>query len=218
MKFRIATTLAVLFAGVGLLAAQGPPPPMLGSAVPPPGAAGNLPAAPALPPEAYYDNTGGTLIYTGADYLLWKVRGFKLPSTVSAVPVGLIAVDVSDLFTADPTVPGTPGQQVTGFVPVSIASQGQFSQTSSDPGFMNGARVTLVAWTDPTHAFGIEASGFFLERGIDHQNVSTANQSNQFILDTGLRRTVFLVNPPASRPCCGRSACSSTARRPGRSP
>ncbi|MGL4551552.1 MAG: hypothetical protein ACRC33_10225, partial [Gemmataceae bacterium] len=109
MKFRIAGALAVLFAGVGGLAAQGPgpgapPPPMLGSAVPPPGAAGTLPAAPALPPEAYYGNTGGNLVYTGADYLLWKVRGFSLPSTVSAVPVGLIAVDVSDLFTADPTV------------------------------------------------------------------------------------------------------------------
>jgi hypothetical protein len=197
MKFRFAAALAVLFAGVGLAAAQGPPPPMLGSAVPPPGAAGCLPAAPTLPPEAFYDNTGGNLVYTGADYLLWKVRGFKLPSTVTAVPVGLIAVDVSDLFTADPAVPGVPGQQVTGFVPISINSQGQFSQVSSDPGFMNGARITLGTWTDPTHAFGIEASAIILERGIDNQVVTTANQSNQFILNTGLQRTVFLVQPPA---------------------
>jgi hypothetical protein len=199
MKFRIAAALAVLFAGVGLVAAQGPPPPMLGSAVPPPGAAGNLPAAPALPPEAFYDNTGGTLLYTGADYLLWKIRGFNLPSTVSAVPVGLIAVDVSDLFTADPAVPGVPGQLVTGFVPISINSQGQFgSSGSSDPGLMNGARITIGAWTDPTHAFGIEGSGFILERGIDNQVVTTANQSNQFILNTGFQRTVFLVQPPAA--------------------
>lgn len=124
--------MAVLFAG-GWALAQTPMPVMTKPALPPttvappgvptvPGDGPTYPAVPSLgstpylgaaancppviPADAVQADAGGSVIYGGAEYILWQIRKGSIPMSASTAPVGLIAVDTSDLVTFSPT--GTP--------------------------------------------------------------------------------------------------------------
>ncbi len=190
MNVRYLGALAVLLAGVALSPAQAPPP-LIGSAVPPAGSA--APSAAVLPPEALYSAGGGNLIYGGADYLLWKIRGATLPLNVSAIPIGLISVTSTDTFVNN--AGGAPNVVTnTQVLPLSIVNNAGFGGArNTDFGSLNGARVTLGLWSDNGHGFGLEAQGFILERGSDSRIISSSSQPGTIQLDTGAANRTFVV-------------------------
>jgi hypothetical protein len=142
------------------------------------------------------------VFYSSVDYLLWKVRSGSLPATATSVPVGLISVDISDLFTTNPALPGTTsGQQVVGFAPVSITNTATFGAgPRTETGSQNGARFTLGWWVDPEMTFGVESSVFILEPGSDAFAAISANSGNQFLVDSGFTRNLFLVQGGVQTP------------------
>src|SRR4051794_926704 len=202
MKSLVLGALAVL-AGAGWAAAQAPAvgtpqAPYVGNG-PVLGQAG-VPAGPAMPglSGAVNDCAGGgasSSVYFAADYLLWKVREGAIPATATTVPVGLISVNTSDLFTPAANVPGAAtGAQTVGFAPVSIVSSTQTGiGKSSDYGAQSGFRVTAGWWVDPDNYFGIESSFFMLQRGSDAFSAVAAASGNQFLINTGFTRNLFLV-------------------------
>src|SRR5262245_48949413 len=109
MHSRTLGLLAFLLAG-GWALAQAPAPvvnpagavPGGGSYTPAPMFTTHNGSSSALPAEALAGNGNGNgngfIFYAGADYLLWQVRKGSIPLTASTIPVGLIALDVSDLF------------------------------------------------------------------------------------------------------------------------
>ncbi len=149
-----------------------------------------------IPAEACAPGSGGAMIYADADYLLYKVRNGNIPPTASVVPVGLISVNVTDQLTTAPGGPifnSTPS--VVGFAPVSIVSNAAFGTGSkTDYGSQNGARFYLGFWGDSEKTWGLEAVGMFLDRGIDHFSAVSGESPNQFIIDTGFSRNLFLVS------------------------
>lgn len=185
--------------------AQGPAPttsypapaqnaPMLGQATTPgsPMTPGLTQAVNGCPPGG--DNSS---IYFSADYLLWKIREGGIPPTAATVPVGLISVSVGDQF-VDPagnTIPGlTNAAAAVGFSPVSIVSNTQFGiGRSTDYGEQMGARFTAGWWADSDYNCGFEVSAFMLERGSDSFSAVAAVSGNQFLVQTGFNRNVFLV-------------------------
>jgi hypothetical protein len=184
MNVRYLGALALLSVGVGWLPAQAPPP-LIGSAIPPAGA-----SAPALPPEALFSSTGGNLVYGGADYLLWKIRGATLPQNVNAIPVGLVTVTSTDTFING--VPATVNN--TQVLPLAIVNTAGFGGSrNTDFGSLNGGRVTLGLWADQGHGFGVEAQGFVLERGNDSRIISSVSQPGQILLDTGAANRTYVV-------------------------
>ena len=156
--------------------------------------------APLIAPEGFIG--GGPIWYGGADYLLYKVENGRIPTTASVVPVGLIAVDITNLVTNNPPTPGTPfGTGTTGFAPVSIQSAGRFATgLKTDSGSQNGGRVTAGYWLDPDQSFGLEASGFYLEQGSTTFAALTGQAPGQFLLDTGFTKTLFLNTAGALSP------------------
>src|SRR4051794_39231138 len=139
MKSLILGALAVLV-GAGWAAAEAPSPlnpyptPALNGAPPGPvlGPAG-VPGGPSMPGLSNaingYPAAGGSSVYFSADYLLWKIREGAIPPTATTVPVGLISVNVGDVF-VDPAgnvIPGlTNAAAAVGFAPVSIVSNTTF--------------------------------------------------------------------------------------------
>ncbi len=144
---------------------------------------------------------GGPMWYTGADYLLWSVRKGTIPATASVVPVGLISIDITDqvkLGQLAPPVSDTP--HVIGFAPVSITSKSVFGAgNGTNFGDQNGARYTIGFWADSDRTWGLEASAFYLERGVDNFAAQTTNPGGQFTVDTGFTRNLFLLNADGSR-------------------
>jgi hypothetical protein len=133
-------------------------------------------------------------MYTDADYLLYHIRRGHLPPTASVVPVGLLSVNSTDLFTTSPTTPGTPGNTRTAILPVSIQSNAAFATgTDTEFGSQNGGRFQLGFWCDPEQTWGLEATGMLLERGSDHFAAITGSSNNAFNIPTGLRQNLFLV-------------------------
>ena len=51
-----------------------------------------------------------------------------------------------------------------------------------------GARVTVGTWFDDDRDFGLEVSGFWLEKRSQQFLSTTANVTNQFNLDTGVQQ------------------------------
>src|SRR5262245_10118188 len=122
--------------------------------------------APAAEPAVAND---GVIFYTAADYLLWQVKKGVLPTTATAVPVGLITFDISHLVTFSPAcAPSSAGTPITAFAPASITNQSTFGAgPSTKTGAQNGGRFTFGGWVDQDMSFGVEAQGLFLERGND---------------------------------------------------
>lgn len=207
MHSRTLGLLAGLFAGVGWAVAQAPAPmttsagptAVTGGAAYPAFSSPGTPVAngsPVVPSGALIEGGGGPILYGAADYLLWQVRSAPLPVAVNTAPVGLIAVNVSDLFSFNQS--GTPnfqGAAVNGYVPVSIINQATFGARSTNVGGQNGARFTLGFWTDPDMSFGMEASFLFLERGSDRFSAISSQSGNQFLLDTGFTRDLYVITP-----------------------
>jgi len=137
---------------------------------------------------------GGSSVYFSADYLLWTVRHGAVPQAVTAVPVGLISVDTTPLLTTNPAVAPVPSPTTTtGFAPVSIISTTQTGIRSFDYGDQSGFRLTAGWWADSDCLCGIEASYFMLNRGGDSFSAVAAASGNQFLINTGFNRDVFLV-------------------------
>ncbi|MFQ3649580.1 MAG: BBP7 family outer membrane beta-barrel protein [Gemmataceae bacterium] len=212
MNLRIASAFAALAAGVGSLSAQGLPPastpptsvspavqsPYLGSAMPAPGAAGALPQAPALPPQVLFGAPeAGNQFYVGADYLLWKIRGQPIPQNVASIPVGIISLNPTIQQIGGDVVPDPVNLSTTPvFVPLSILTDPNFGgPQSSDPGFSNGARITLGVWADANHSFGVESSTFILDRVGDSRTVINAGNPNPLALNTGVNNLTVVVPP-----------------------
>jgi hypothetical protein len=112
------------------------------------------------------------------------------------VPVGLISVNTSDLFTTSPGAPGVAtGTQTVGFAPVSIVSDTRFGiGKSTDYGAQSGFRLTGGWWVDSDGYFAIEGSYFMLQRGSDSFSALAAVSGNQFLINTGFNRNLFLVS------------------------
>lgn len=194
MKSLFLAALAVL-ASAGLAAAQGPAP--ANYYAQPPAAGPAAPSAPGLS-QAVHDYGGdGPSLYFSADYLLWKIREGAIPATAATVPVGLISVNVGDTFV---NAAGAPlnglnaAAAAVGFAPVSIVTNTQFGGArSTDYGEQMGFRLTAGAWLDAEAGVGVEASFFMLERGAEARSAVAAVSGNQFLVDTGFSRNVFLV-------------------------
>jgi hypothetical protein len=167
--------------------------PLLGAPAP------GISSKPILPSEAVNGHCatgcGGGCIYGDAEYLIWRMRNGAIPTTATVAPIGLISVNITDRFTTDPRLPGTPaGNPLVGFAPVSIRSDATFGQGhSTGYGDQNGARFTVGYWADADQTWGLEGSFFFLERGSDTFSAQAAVSGNQFVINTGFTQNVFLT-------------------------
>ncbi len=161
---------------------------------------GAVPQGPSVYGPTALAEDSGPIVYAAADYILWQIRKGNIPATASTIPVGLLAVDVSNLVTTNPVLPGVPsGTPVTGYTPISIFNEATFGGgPHTNIGAQNGGRFTLGIWGDSDMSWGIEAQFAFLERGSDTFFATSSQQGNQFILDTGFTRTLFLISgtPP----------------------
>jgi hypothetical protein len=157
------------------------------------GAAANCP--PAIPASSVQADAGGPIIYGGAEYILWQIRKGSIPVTATTVPVGLIAVDITDQFSFSPTgAPSFPGAPVTGYVPISILNEATFGGGRyTNIGGQNGGRFTLGFWADQDMSWGVEGIFSFLERGSDKFAAVSSQQGNQFILDTPFQQNLFVI-------------------------
>ncbi|MFO0845087.1 MAG: BBP7 family outer membrane beta-barrel protein [Gemmataceae bacterium] len=199
---------AVLFVG-GWAVAQTPAP-VVNPALPPTPQAGypavpQFGAAPAGAPAVgggtALAEAGGPVFYAGGEYLLWQIRKDSIPATASTIPVGLIAVDISDLFSFSPTgSPNFPGAGVTGYAPISIFNEATLGGGRyTNIGGQNGARFTLGFWADPDMSWGVEGVFSFLERGSDEFVATSSLQGNQFLLDTPFSRNLFVIGAGGSQ-------------------
>jgi hypothetical protein len=132
-------------------------------------------------------------VYGSAELLFWRIRQPTLPSLTTIQPVGVVPVPV--------TITNN-GEQIP---PTSILVQ---FTLNNDPGFPSqtvdlgdhaGGRATLGWWLDAEQDLGFEISGFWLEK-LTQQSLSTsANVTNQFVLDTGVQNQTFITtfgSPP----------------------
>lgn len=223
MKSAVLSALAVVVLGAGLVSAQGPAaggqlpdpgvtapavttaPVVTAPAVHSGPALGNSATGCYSPgaceggsryiPSGNQGSCDGCQFYASTDYLLWKIRGASIPATATVVPVGLIGVNLTDLFTNNPAAPGVAaGTPVVGFAPASITSTSTFAQgTSLNEGEHSGVRTTIGFWCDADQTFGIEASGFVLDQTGATFAAITGNSTNQFLVNTGFTRNLFLV-------------------------
>jgi hypothetical protein len=145
--------------------------------------------APYLPPESWGSGGGraGPVFYADAAFLLYRVRAGNLPTTASALPVGVLNVTTTDPLTA--VVTQTP-------VPVSITSSTTFG-SALQYGSQNGARLNLGFWCDPEETWGLEAVGMFTQRGIDHFGAQGIN-SSPLSINTGVTPNVLVLTGGAA--------------------
>lgn len=130
-----------------------PPPPPYGTAIavppttlPPPGACPPAVCPPICP------EPGGPRGWISAEHLLWWVKDGPRPQPMipTAPVLGVIPPATVTALSAQ-TIPGT----------------GDF-----DYGTFNGLRMTAGGWLDQAERFGLEASGFILERRSDGTNLT----------------------------------------------
>jgi hypothetical protein len=153
-------------------------------------------------PADAFNGGGGGIFHVNADFLLYHFRPTTLPATAQVVPVGLISVDTTNLLTAAPGGPVTPATPaVVGFAPVSIVSNSSFGNTKTDFSSQVGGRITLGYWFDREQTWGLEVTGETVDRGVNHFAVDSGNSPNQFFINTGFTRSLFLVNagPPVTQ-------------------
>ncbi|MBI1915066.1 MAG: BBP7 family outer membrane beta-barrel protein [Planctomycetes bacterium] len=137
--------------------------------------------------------------YGSAEFLLWNFRNDRLPRLASSVPVGLI--QVPSVTTTSVTGPGAAavvppaGTGPTNiFIPVSIVSTPTFPGSGDlDPGDQLGARLTVGYWLDAAQQVGVEASGFYIHPRVVDFVSGTGNNSNQFVINTGLTAQTFFA-------------------------
>ena len=202
----LAVTGAVLLCAGGLRAQSGDP-------APPGGPATVLPPTAALPPlapgaeagPAFGDGAGpwGCLdgaspypyrFYASADFLLWRIRGASLPTSLNSQAAGVLGV--TTFTNGVPTMTALPVFATqTSTVPVND-SQGR----GDHPGF----RLTAGYWLDPNQNFGIEVSGFYLSpqtASFTSTSNGAAAGSSVFTVATGLSSS--LTSPPAPAALAG---------------
>jgi hypothetical protein len=139
----------------------------------------------------------GPRVWGDGEYLLWKIRNATLPPLTAVVPVGLLAVDITDTFQDKSGKPVTGLEvPVTGFVPVMILTNPQVAGGRTvEEGEHNGFRATVGFYLDSDQTCGIEGSGFSLNQRSYDFIATTGNSVNQFLVDTGFTRNTFLVTP-----------------------
>jgi hypothetical protein len=141
------------------------------------------PTHPPAPPPAHQESeqlASPSHVWFGADYLLWWTKQSPFPAPLlttgpatAAIPGGL-------------TQPGT---------------QVLFGGTSVDYGMANGARANFGFWCDTDRHWGVDATGFFLEklsRGINiHSNANGSPVLAQPLIDpaTGQEFTEVISLP-----------------------
>lgn len=89
------------------------------------------------------NNANRYRIWASADYLLWWVKGAPLPGPL---------VSTGNPNDNRPGATNQPGTQVL------------LGNSSQNYGAFSGGRFTLGGWIDPCQTFGVEGSGFLLER------------------------------------------------------
>jgi hypothetical protein len=143
-----------------------------------------------------FNGNGGPQGYFDAEYLLWRVRRSHFPTATAVLPVGLIAVNTTDLFVTSPTGPAVPGTPTVGLVPVFITSTADFGGGSnSGLGDQSGVRLTGGWWLDPDECCGVETRWFWLNRRSDDRAVTSGSTgANPFVINTGLSQNVFLLS------------------------
>jgi hypothetical protein len=103
-------------------------------------------------------------VYVGAEYLLWRTRGMRLPPLVTTgstadtsltfFPDNFNGTTVGPAFLL--TLPGSLG-------PSSPNTSVLFGGSRFEEDLRSGSRLTVGLWLDSDQTAGIEASGFFLE-------------------------------------------------------
>lgn len=177
-------------ATTGPVLTTGQPAPVLAGPVPP------VPEGPtALPAGAFDPAIMGYQFWANGDYLLWRLRNQSIPSVASVLPIGLLAVDITDLQTDSRRGAVMPSPNtVTGYAPVSIRSDAVFAAGNTlDPGEHSGGRFSAGFWADPEQLFGLETSFFFLDRRSTGFNATTGNSVDQFLVNTGFSRNLVLI-------------------------
>lgn len=178
--------------------------PVLTTGQPAPVLSGPVPAGPAgptaLPAGAFDPAIMGYQFWANGDYLLWRLRNQHIPPAAQVLPVGVLAVNITDQFVNTPNGVPTPGDTtVFGFAPLSIQSNAVFAGGNTvDPGEHSGGRFSAGFWVDPEQTFGLETSFFFLDRRGSSFGTTTANSVDQFIINTGFTQNLFLLSgsPP----------------------
>jgi hypothetical protein len=147
------------------------------------------------PPDSFGGTTWGSdnddpyRLYVSADYLLWRIRSPSLPPLTTSVPVGVVQI-AQPIFINGAAQANTPIFSV----PFTVNNNpGLASSNSVNLGDHQGARLTIGAWLDPDRDFGIEASGFSLEKRTAQFRATTTNVNNQFNLDTGIQSQFFVT-------------------------
>ncbi len=191
MKSWFVRAIAALVVGTGSVVAQGPAPTAAPKTTAP---------APTSPVIGYYDphmedvETGITLPEDGhspftafarGEFLLWNLRNANLPALVSTVPAGVIPVTTIQQ-----------GVQVNNLLPVSIVNTPSFPSTRSlDLGEQVGVRATIGVNFGAEKEWGLELGGFVLEQGSKNFSLSSQNNSNPFVINTGLNNILVVGTP-----------------------
>jgi len=204
-RWFIAGAVAAMIGWAGPVRAQGPT-----TAAPVPGPAVSAPATPqiqdalcgGLMPAA--DSDPAARFWGRAEYLLWWVKGQKVPPLVTTGPEDQVNFQNQALFIF-PGVLGLPGTSVV---------MGGDTQT---PGPLSGGRFTLGGWLDPSQRFGLEGSYMFLGRASRTQTVSSPGNPPLsipfFDITLGRESTAALASPLALR--AGRATLTTSTRLQG---
>jgi hypothetical protein len=194
MKSGFFGAVALLLAAASWAAAQSPAP------IAPPADAPGATTYPTFtgpcdtPAPAPAGPAGGPVWYANADFLLWHIRGSNIPSGFSVAPVGLISTPVNNVIVGPGGGTTVVPSGETRIRPVNITNSINFGTGNrADYGDSLGGRFALGFWCDPEMTWGLEATGFFLDRGVDHFSAVQGGTPNDFTLNLG-RANRFLVS------------------------
>jgi hypothetical protein len=139
-----------------------------------PAVAADLPVK--APPQAPVD---ASQFWVDMDYLVWNVKGDRLPPLVTASPAGTPLPSAGVLGASGTTV--------------------LFGDSSVNDGWRSGGRLSAGYWFDPQHKSGVEASFFGLEQASTGFGASSAGASilARPFLDatTGLQNSSLVAFP-----------------------
>jgi hypothetical protein len=190
MRKWLACLTALTWAGAAL--AQAP-----GAVTPPacPPSSGDCGGALVAALDCVQDDDHGGRLWGGAEYLLWWIKDgpLRIPLVATGNP--------QDPF------PGALGQPGTRIV---------FGGQGLDYGALSGGRATLGAWIDCDRTWGVEGSGFLLERGSTSFRAGSDAVGNPPIYLPAFRSELgregsFIIGDPL-RVLAGNLAIDSTSR------
>jgi len=129
----------------------------------------------------YREGVSDNILFARAEYLLWFYKNSHPRILAGTVPTNVVANNPNNTFPVDSIIPlvgGTPG--------ISYDRQ-------------SGVRLGVGYWLDPDR-FGLDAEGFWMERGAFHANlVSNGDPVIGPVFNDGTRETIILLSTPNQR-------------------